>query len=114
MGLTKPSGGGGANAELIFSNCATKVGSFGIQFAHHNAAARFCDPSHLPGDVEGLGSKHGAEDGQGQIERIVLNLLQVARISLLELQAVETRLRRALVPGLHEVAGYVDSNNFSS
>ena len=31
MGLTKPSGGGGVNAELIFSNCDTNVGSFGIQ-----------------------------------------------------------------------------------
>jgi len=31
MGLTKPSGGGGVNAELIFSTCDTNVGSFGIQ-----------------------------------------------------------------------------------
>src|SRR5437867_11697446 len=31
MGLMKPSGGGGVNAELIFSTCDTKVGSFGIQ-----------------------------------------------------------------------------------
>ena len=32
MGLTKPSGGGGEYAELIFRICATRVGSFGIQF----------------------------------------------------------------------------------
>ena len=32
MGLTKPSGGGGEYAELIFKSCATSVGSFGIQF----------------------------------------------------------------------------------
>ena len=31
IGLTNPSGGGGVNAELIFSTCATNVGSFGIQ-----------------------------------------------------------------------------------
>src|SRR5277367_4211577 len=31
MGLTKPSGGGGVNAELVFSNCDTNVGSLGIQ-----------------------------------------------------------------------------------
>src|SRR5471030_1974073 len=32
MGLTKPSGGGGVKAELIFSSSDTKeVGSFGIQ-----------------------------------------------------------------------------------
>src|SRR5712691_5061529 len=32
MGLTKPSGGGGMNDELIFSSCDTnEVGSFGIQ-----------------------------------------------------------------------------------
>jgi hypothetical protein len=40
--------------------------------------------------------------------------LQVARISLLELQPVETRLRRSFVSGVHETAGYVDSNNFSA
>ena len=32
MGLTKPSGGGGEYEALIFSICATNVGSFGIQF----------------------------------------------------------------------------------
>jgi len=31
MGLIKPSGGGGVNAELIFSSCDTNVGSLGIQ-----------------------------------------------------------------------------------
>src|SRR5258708_38489328 len=32
IGLMKPSGGGGMNDELIFSNCDTNdVGSFGIQ-----------------------------------------------------------------------------------
>src|SRR6266852_5591625 len=31
IGLMKPSGGGGMNDELIFSNSDTKVGSFGIQ-----------------------------------------------------------------------------------
>ncbi|MNV09924.1 hypothetical protein D3C71_1004330 [compost metagenome] len=31
IGLTKPSGGGGAYDELIFRICATSVGSFGIQ-----------------------------------------------------------------------------------
>src|SRR5262249_51397892 len=33
IGLIDPSGGGGENAELIFSSCDTNdVGSFGIQF----------------------------------------------------------------------------------
>src|SRR5438067_350720 len=31
IGLTKPSGGAGVNAELILSNCDTNVGSLGIQ-----------------------------------------------------------------------------------
>ena len=31
IGLTKPSGGGGVNDELIFRICATSVGSLGIQ-----------------------------------------------------------------------------------
>src|SRR4051794_34688819 len=31
IGLTKPGGGGGVNAELILSTCETNVESFGIQ-----------------------------------------------------------------------------------
>jgi len=80
---------------------------------HHNAATWFCDPDHLPGHVEGLGCKHGSEYGDGQIERMIADPLQVARISLLKLQPVETRLRSSFVPGFNEVPGNVDSNDFS-
>ncbi len=39
IGLMKPSGGGGAYAELIFRICATSVGSPGNPVSHHDAAA---------------------------------------------------------------------------
>jgi hypothetical protein len=41
MGLMKPSGGGGVNAELIFSTCDTNVGSFGIQLPMINRPPDF-------------------------------------------------------------------------
>jgi hypothetical protein len=43
---------------------------------------------------------------------MVVDPLQVARISLLKSQSVETRSRRSFVPGINEVLGYIDSNNF--
>src|SRR5712691_3239684 len=80
---------------------------------HHNATARFCDPNHLLGYVEGLGSKHGAEYGEGQIKRMIADPLQVAGVSFLKFQSFETRPRSAFVSGVDEVLGNVDSNNFS-
>ena len=115
IGLTKPSGGGGVNAELIFSSCDTKeVGSFGDPVAHHDAAARPGDADHLLGDVEGLGSKHGAEYREGQIKRMVADPLQVARIALLKRQSLEPRRRGPLVPGVDEVLGDVDADDVRS
>ena len=81
----------------------------GDPVAHHDAATRFRDADHLLGYVEGLGCEHGAEDGEGQSERMVAYLLQVARISFLKLQAAETCPRGSSVPGFHEVSGNVDS-----
>ncbi len=45
---------------------------------------------------------------------MVVNALQVAGISLLKFQTLETGLRSSLVPGLNKVPGNVDSNNVSS
>src|SRR6266487_135889 len=44
---------------------------------------------------------------------MIADPLQVARISLLKFQSAETRLRSSFVPGVNEVLGNVDSNNFS-
>ena len=44
---------------------------------------------------------------------MVVNALQVARISLVRFQSHETRLRPSFIPGVNKVPGYVDSNNFS-
>jgi len=44
---------------------------------------------------------------------MVPDTLQVAGIALLKFQPVETSLRRPFVPGVNEVLGNVDSNNFS-
>ena len=81
--------------------------------AHHDAAAGLCHPDHLLGYVERLGCEHGAKHGKRQIKRMVGDAFQVARISLLKFQIGETRLRRSPVPGLNQIAGDVDSNDFS-
>src|SRR5260221_8364423 len=45
---------------------------------------------------------------------MVTDPLQVARISLLKCQSFEPPLRSSFVPGVNEVPGNVDSNNFST
>ena len=84
----------------------------GDPVAHHNATTWFCDPDHLPGYVEGFGRKHRAKYGEGQIEGMIADPLQVTRISLLKLQLVEARLGSPFVSGVNEVPGNVDSNYF--
>ena len=112
IGLTKPSGGGGVNAELIFSNCETKdVGSLGIQLPITMRPPRLGDPHHLLGDIEGLGRKHGAKHGERQVKRVVGDAFQIGRVAFLKLQVVQTRFGRPLVPGFDEVPGNVDSQD---
>src|SRR6185503_12538656 len=45
---------------------------------------------------------------------MVADPLQVARVSFLKGQSGETCLRSSLVPGVNEVPGNVDADNFSS
>ena len=100
-------------AALIFNTCDTKeVGSLGIQLPMTIRPPGPGDPDHLPGDLGGFRSKHGTEDREGQVEGMVGDSLQLARIALLELQPVETQRRRAFVAGFHEVPGNVDPDNF--
>ncbi len=102
------------NAELIFSNCDTNVGSLGIQLPITMRPPGFVTRTISLGDIEGLGCEHGAEHGEGQIKRIVVDAFQIARISFLKLQPVETCLRGAFVPGLHQVPGDIDSHHIGA
>src|SRR6266487_2330171 len=54
--LTKPSGGGGVNAELIFSTCDTNVGSFGIQLPITMRPPRFVTRTISLATSKGLGA----------------------------------------------------------
>src|SRR4029453_2771110 len=56
MGLMKPSGGGGVNNELIFSNCDTNVGSFGIQLPITMRPPGFVTGTISLGTSKGLGA----------------------------------------------------------
>ena len=91
MGLTKPSGGGGSKRELL-QQLRHECWIVRNPVAHHDAATWFCDPDHLPGDIERPGCEHGAEHREGQIKRMIADSLQVARIALLEFQLREARL----------------------
>ncbi len=79
--------------------------------AHDDAATRPGYAGHLTRYVKRPRSKHGAEDGQRQIEGFVLNILQMAGISFLKFQARETLRFRSLVAGLDEIAGDIDSGH---
>ena len=59
--------------ELIFSSCDTKRGIVGNPVAHHDASAWLGDPHHLLGDLEGLGREHRAEDGEREVEGVIVD-----------------------------------------
>ena len=87
MGLMKPSGGGGVNAELILNNCDTNdVGSFGNPVAHHDPAAGFGDSDHFPGDIVGFGANMAPNTESVRSNDWSRDPLQVARITLLKFQ----------------------------
>jgi len=113
-GTDEASGGGGVNAELIFSTCDTKVGSPGIQLPMTMRPPGFVNAHHLLGDVQRLGRKHRAKDRNHQIERTVGDTFQDCMRLLPETSLAETRLRGALVPGFHQVPGDVDSQYLRS
>src|SRR5205085_3405340 len=81
----------------------------GYPVAHYDPSARFRDPHHFFGDVEGLRSEHRAEHGESQFKRIVVDSFQIASVTLMKLQPMEACLLCALVAGLHKVPCYIDS-----
>src|SRR4030095_14606630 len=78
-----------------------------------NAAAWFRDPHHLLRYIKGLGRKHGAEHGEGQIERMVGDALQVGCVAFLKRQVAEACGSGSFVPGLNQVSGDIDPDNLS-
>ena len=102
------------NAELIFSNCDTNVGSLGIQLPITMRPPGFVTRTISLGDVEGLGCEHRAEHREAQIKRIVVDSLQIACIAFMKLQPIETCLCGPLVAGLHKVAGDIDSGHIGA
>ena len=102
------------NDELIFSSCDTnEVGSFGIQLPITMRPLGFVTRTISLATSKGLGANMAPKTERGQVKGVIADPLQVARISLLKSQSVETRLRRSFVPSFNEVLGNVDSNNFS-
>ena len=111
MGLTKPSGGGGAKRGADLQQLRYERRIVWNPVAHDNAAAWFGNAHHLLGDIEGLGRKHSAKHGHDHIKRMVVNAVQVARVSFLKLQPAETVFRGPFVSGFHQVPGDVDSGH---
>ena len=113
MGLTKPSGGGGVNAELIFSSCDTNVGSFGIQLPITMRPPGFVTRTISFATSKGLGANMAPNMERVKSNEWSSTLAGCTHLPL-EISAGETRLRRSFVPGVNEIPGNVDSNNFSA
>src|SRR5881296_2766992 len=112
IGLTKLSGGGGVNDELIFRSCETKdVGSFGIQLPITIRPPGFVTLTNSLPTSKGLGANM-APKTESQIKGVVADPFQVARISFLEFQSVEIRFRSPLISRVDEVLRNVDSHDF--
>src|SRR5271155_274880 len=111
IGLIKPSGGGGVNAELIRSTCDTNVGSPGIQLPINDPAAWLRHPHHLFGDIERLGRKHRPEHRKHQVEGIIRDPFKMASVSFVKAQTRQAPFRGPPVPCLHKIFRNVDSSD---
>ena len=114
IGLMKPSGGGGVNDELIFSTCATKVGSFGIQLPITMRPPGFVTRTISLATSKGLGANMAPKMEIVKSNEWSSTPCKLHRVSYHEFQIVELRLRRSPVSGFNKIFGYVDTHNFSS
>lgn len=81
---------------------------------HDNPSAGPRYAHHLLGYIEWLWCKHGTKDANDQIERIVLELVQVRGVALLKLTIRKAQLLGASVPRLNEVPRDIDTQYFGS
>src|SRR5262245_32171430 len=58
-----------------------------------------------------LGREHCAKDADDEVERLVVQFVQIGRVPLLEFAVRETRGPGAPVPGLHQIARDVDTQD---
>src|SRR5436190_18450395 len=103
MGLTKTSGGGGVNAELIFNTCETNVGSFGIQFAITMRPPGLVTRTISLATSKGLGANMAPNTERTRSNEWSATPFQIACVPLLKLQLTETRFRGSPASGFNEV-----------
>ena len=104
IGLTNPSGGGGEYAELILRIWATSVGSPGIQLPMMIRPPGRVTRTISLATSNGRGREHRAEDAHDEIERLVVQVGEVARVPFLKRQVREALFLGPTVPGLDEVS----------
>src|SRR5205085_2374465 len=76
---------------------------------HDDPASGPRHPDHLLRHVEGLRREHRTEDADDEVEAVVLELVQIARIAFLEPAVRDAERLRTTIAGLDEVAGDVDT-----
>src|SRR6185436_14362245 len=69
---------------------------------------------HLLGHVKRLGREHRAKDADDEVEGLVAQVVEVGRVALLKTAVREARFSGAPVPGLHQIAGDIDTQDISS
>ena len=111
IGLTKPSGGGGEYAELIFRICATSVGSPGIQLPMTIRPPGRVTRTISLATSNGRGANIAPKMLTTRSKRVVVEVGQIAGVAFLEAQVREARLLRPPVAGLDEVARDVDAEH---
>ena len=112
IGLTKPSGGGGVNAELIFSSCDTnEVGSFGIQLPITMRPPGFVTRTISLATSKGLGANMAPNTESVRSNEWSPTPCRLHASPSWNLSRREARLGRPPVPGVDEVPGDVDSDD---
>ena len=81
----------------------------GNPVAHHDPAARLCDPHHFLGHVEGPGRKHRSKNADDKIEAVISDPGKIGRIALLKPHVRQAELPCAQVACGHQVAGDIDA-----
>lgn len=81
---------------------------------HNDSPSGAGDAHHLPGDIKRLWRKHGPKHADDEIERIILQFVQIGCVAFLKPAVREACLPGADVAGRNEVRCNIDAQDIGS
>jgi hypothetical protein len=81
---------------------------------HNDPATGPRHPNHFSGHIKRLGCEHGSKDAHNEVKRLIFQVVQIRRVTLLKLAVCETALPGAPVSSVNQVLRNIDAEHVRS